>query len=378
MAMRPEFPAPRGGVQAGTAAKTAGVVQDVALQRALARSPRKPANGYHAMADGPAAVRDIPLARSRPAPIEIGLVNNMPDGALLATERQFQGLLQAVSGDFDVSLHLFSLAGVPRGEAATSAMNGRYAKVSSLEGLKLDALIVTGNEPRAADLREEPYWPEMSWLIDWAEANTLTTLWSCLAAHAAVLHLDGIKRQPLVRKCSGVFACEQVADDPMMAGIPAMIRMPHSRKNTLAVSDLVAGGYHLLTQSRDVGADLFIRRGRSQFIFFQGHPEYDADGLLKEYCRDFGRHMRGEAQEAPLPPSGYFDTVTENAFLALAQEARRRPSLDLIARCGEIASDFHPPLPWRPHAEGLYRNWLKGIAQMKAFGQASPCGQSNA
>ena len=62
----------------------------------------------------------------------------------------------------------------------------------------MDALIITGAEPRAeAICDEEPYWPALTRLIDWAEIGTISTLFSCLAAHAAVLHLDGIKRRPL-------------------------------------------------------------------------------------------------------------------------------------------------------------------------------------
>ncbi len=331
--------------------------------RALTRTGSKPLDSRSTVI----AARDADLMRPDRRRIEIGLVNNMPDAALLATERQFTDLIKAAAGDLDVRLSLFSLAGVPRSETARAVMDGRYAEVSALEGLNLDALIVTGNEPRAADLRQEPYWPELAWLIDWAEANTLTTVWSCLAAHAAVLHLDGIQRQPLPRKCSGVFLCEQVADDPLMAGVPAMIRMPHSRKNSLPLGDLVSRGYHLLTQSREVGADLFLRRGHSLFVMFQGHPEYDADGLLKEYCRDVGRHLRGEATEPPAPPSNYFDTHTENAFIALAEQARRRPSPELMIRCGEIAAAYQPAQPWRTHAEAVYRNWLAQIAQVKAM-----------
>ncbi len=318
------------------------------------------------MGDGALSHPRGPNRRARQR-IEIGLVNNMPDAALLATERQFSGLIEAAAGDLDVRLRLYSLGGLPRSQATKAAMDGRYAPVSALEGAGLDALIVTGNEPKAADLRAEPYWPELAWLIDWAEANTLTSIWSCLAAHAAVLHLDGIKRELLAQKCSGLFACEQVADDPLVSDLPAMIRMPHSRKNTLPIADLVTHGYHLLTQSREVGADLFLRRGRSLFVFFQGHPEYDADGLLKEYCRDVARHLRGETPEPPAPPSGYFDARTENAFLALAEHARERPSLELMERCRQIADAFQPSQPWRPHAETIYGAWLGQIALMKRF-----------
>jgi len=40
--------------------------------------------------------------------IEIALVNNMPDAALDATERQFRALLSAAAGGRDVRLTVYS------------------------------------------------------------------------------------------------------------------------------------------------------------------------------------------------------------------------------------------------------------------------------
>lgn len=317
------------------------------------------------MADGALPSGDLPDVSLRTR-IEIGLVNNMPDAALAATERQFAGLLAATAGDLDVRLKLFSLPGTPRSDATRLVMRDRYVEIDDLDALKVDALIVTGNEPKTPDIRSEPYFPHLARLIDWAEHNTLSTLWSCLAAHAAVLHLDGVERRPLAQKCAGVFLCEQVADDPLMTGMASMIRMPHSRRNGLSVGDLAAKGYHLLTHSREAGADLFVRRGESLFVFFQGRPEYDADSLLKEYCRDVARHLRSEMEDPPPLPVGYFDARTEAAFRALAEEARRSRSEALIEQYAEIAAEFHAPQPWRHHAEVLFGNWLQQIALMKA------------
>ena len=47
----------------------------------------------------------------------------------------------------------------------------------------------------------------MSKLVDWAKDHTASTIWSCLAAHAAVLHSDGIERRALEHKLFGVFDC---------------------------------------------------------------------------------------------------------------------------------------------------------------------------
>jgi hypothetical protein len=48
-------------------------------------------------------------------PLVIGLVNNMPDAALEATERQFQDLLSAASADCPPLIRCFSLREIVRG-----------------------------------------------------------------------------------------------------------------------------------------------------------------------------------------------------------------------------------------------------------------------
>jgi homoserine O-succinyltransferase len=54
------------------------------------------------------------------------LVNNMPDAALLATERQFASLLAEAAGEaFDVTLRLYALANVPRSPSAPASTCSR-------------------------------------------------------------------------------------------------------------------------------------------------------------------------------------------------------------------------------------------------------------
>jgi homoserine O-succinyltransferase len=322
------------------------------------------------MADGSALTHDLQhIAAARPR-IEIGLVNNMPDAALVAAERRFAELLDGSDLGLDVRLRLFSLSGVERGARTRQAMADRYRDIAALKTAGLDAIIVTGAEPRTPDLRAEPYWDELANLIDWARTGTLSALWSCLAAHAAVLRLDGIERQPLAKKCSGVFACERVADHPLVAGMADGVTAPHSRRNDLPVGDLVAHGYQMLTRSAEIGADVFVREEPSLFVFFQGHPEYAADALLLEYCRDVGRHLRGQQAQPPAPPVGYFDPTTEAAFRDLAEEAIRAPSSRLMRRCAEIAAAFKPRQTWREPARMLFRNWVGQVAAAKGVGRA--------
>lgn len=320
------------------------------------------------MADGTLIANDrraaAPSARPR---LDIALVNNMPDSAVQATERQFSSLIEeAAAGDFDVRLSLHSLSSLPRGEVARAGMQERYASVEALKQAGTDALIVTGAEPQKADLRDEPYWDELTILVDWARTNTHTALWSCLAAHAAVLHMDGIVRQPLPVKCAGVFTFERVADASLTEGLPGLVRIPHSRRNTLPAAQLEAKGYQILTQSPRAGVDTFTRQGQSLFVFLQGHPEYDGDTLLREYCRDVGRYLRGQQSEYPQSPYGYFDSMTERSFRALAVRARASREAQLLNWCSEIAAAMKPARPWRAQAVTLFRNWLELTAAAKA------------
>src|SRR5579863_6177914 len=93
--------------------------------------------------------------------LTIGLVNNMPDAALDATERQFIDLVRAASPGLIVRFKLFAVPEIPRSEQAHLALAARYREVSELWDTQLDGLIVTGNEPRAPSLRDEPYWPSL-------------------------------------------------------------------------------------------------------------------------------------------------------------------------------------------------------------------------
>ena len=145
-------------------------------------------------------------------------------------------------------------------------------------------------------------------VFDWAERNTTSTVLSCLAAHAGVLHSDGIGRHPLSDKQFGVFDFAKTADHPLTQRYAGRsVRFPHSRWNEVRADELTAGGYLVLTQSAEGGVDSFVKKKkRSLFVHFQGHPEYGAQTLLKEYRRDIKRFLRGERETYPTMPQGIF------------------------------------------------------------------------
>jgi homoserine O-succinyltransferase len=302
--------------------------------------------------------------------VTVGLVNNMPDAAFEATERQFTGLLREAAPSRVVLLKLFAIPQLPRSAETQASLAGKYRDIAALWDTPLDGLIVTGTEPRAADLKDEPYWPALSAVVDWARDNTASTIWSCLAAHAAVLHSDGIARVKLPQKQFGVFDCRLAASHPMTQHFPEPLWVPHSRYNTLPEAALTAAGYRILTGSATAGVDAFAKQDGSFFLFFQGHPEYDADTLFREYRRDVSRFLNGEREALPGLPQNYFDDVARARAEAFAERAAadRRgalmaefPKQDLEAGLQDRWQNT-----WRPAALGVYQKWVEFLSARKA------------
>ena len=297
--------------------------------------------------------------------IHIGLINNMPDGALEATERQFLKLLDAAADGVLVRLSLFALPDVPRNQAGRRHIRRSYSGIESLWNSQLDGLIVTGREPRTPNLMDEPYWENLTRVVEWAKDNTHSTVWSCLAAHAALLHLDGIARRKSNQKHCGVLECVRLSDHALMEGVPSNLKMPHSRWNDISESELTACGYSVLTRAQDVGVDAFVKRQNSLFVFFQGHPEYESDTLLLEYRRDIGRYIRGETETYPSMPQAYFDQDTAGALTALQEKAMSGRREGLLEDVATTVGKSTIPNTWHSTARRVYGNWLRYIGRQK-------------
>jgi homoserine O-succinyltransferase/O-acetyltransferase len=297
--------------------------------------------------------------------IHIGLINNMPDAAMEATERQFLTLLDAASEGVLVRLTLYALPDVPRNDAGRRHISRFYSGIESLWNGQHDGLIVTGRAPRTPNLMDEPYWGSMTRVLEWANDNTHSTIWSCLAAHAALLHMDGIARHTGDEKRCGILECAQFSDHQLMAGIPPSFKMPHSRWNDIPENELTACGYHVLTRARDAGVDTFVKRRNSLFVFFQGHPEYEPGTLLLEYRRDVGRYLRGETDNYPSMPRSYFDEATADALTALQERAMYSRREELLANVVAAATESHIPNTWHSAARRIYGNWLRYIGRQK-------------
>ncbi len=305
--------------------------------------------------------------KSSAEPLRIALINNMPDSALEDTEVQFFELLESAAGEIPVSLKLYSLPELPRGEAGEQHLRNFYHGIGELLKSRFDGMIMTGTEPRQPDLRNEPYWPALAEVLEWAERNTASTVLSCLAAHAGVLHSDGIPRYRLSDKQFGVFEYKKVGHHALTSNAGDMMRIPHSRWNEVRADALTARGYEVLTQSAEAGVDLFVKKKKdSLFVHFQGHPEYSVPTLLKEYRRDIKRFLKRERETYPTMPERYFDAEAVRALADFRKMVEADPREDLLAKFPEAAVARVLQGSWQASAAAVYRNWLQYLVSKRA------------
>jgi len=307
------------------------------------------------------------LAAKRTDYIRIALINNMPDSALEDTEIQFYELLSKSAGDVPVSIKLFSLPELPRSDAGQRHLNNFYFDINDLLNDRFDGVIMTGTEPRQPNLRDEPYWAVLAKVLDWAEANTASTVLSCLAAHAGVLLSDGIPRHRLGDKQFGVFEYKKVRDHALTAGGENAMRIPHSRWNEVRADALNSCGYEVLVQSAQAGVDLFVKKKRdSLFVHFQGHPEYRTRTLLKEYRRDIKRFLRAEKDTYPNMPQGYFDAAATKLLSDFRDKVTTNLREELLVEFPETAVASGLQETWQSSAASVYRTWLQYLVSRKA------------
>lgn len=293
--------------------------------------------------------------------IHVGILNNMPDGAILQTERQFSFLLSRAAGNIEVKVTYYTLPEIVRTGAIHDYVLQRYESIESLWHDPPDAVVVTGTEPHTPDMRNELYWESLTGVFEWLDQRGIPAMFSCLAAHAAVLHMDRIPRSPLGYKCFGVYQ-ETALPHPLMDGVRAEFWHPHSRWNEVREADLVRNGYQILSRSQQAGVGFFARQRKSLWLFCQGHPEYDGLNLLLEYRRDVGRFLSGERNTYPELPNGYLSDAATRMLAAFKERALRSHDIGLMAAFPRI-NQQHPTWDaWRTAGQRVLGNWLRVVA----------------
>jgi homoserine O-succinyltransferase len=310
---------------------------------------------------------EMTIGREANDAIEVALVNNMADQALAQSWDQFTRLTLVGVGNRKAHMRGYWLPGIPRSDRARHYLEQTHNDISVLYATGADVLIVTGAEPRANSLKDEPYWDEFTKLVEWAQRNTVSALWSCLAAHGTALHLDGIERRRAPTKVSGVYHFSTTGTDWLTRDLPASIQIPHSRYNGLAREDVERRGYVVSSCSATFGLDTFWRREPSLFVLLQGHPEYEAETLSREYRRDVLRFLSHEREDYPRVPDDYFDVETASRLEGLGEFVRVKRSASSAERLDAILANGERTADWADHAKQFFRNWFSEIARERSL-----------
>ncbi len=298
------------------------------------------------------------------------LVNNMPDGAFSATERQFVGLLDAGSGSETVVLTRHTMPGVPRDERTRARIAAEYRPLDDIFVDPPDLLVVTGSNPIESRIEDEPYWSDLHGLLKWGSENVSAMVLSCLSAHAALAVFDGVERTSLPAKCTGVFPQQADPTHPLASGFDGRpdkpgkpLVLPHSRNNAVPVETVVAAGYQVALHSEEVGWSVVTRTvGQAEVVLIQAHPEYDPSSLVREYGRDVRRYAGHERDELPCLPRDCVAGPDWDELRRLHERVvsgERDPALVAAFPFDEVGA--RAPWPWRDAALRLYANLLDTI-----------------
>src|SRR2546425_9085621 len=104
-------------------------------------------SGHNPFADCLRGKAPIEFRESDPNCIDIGLINNMPDAALEATERQFLALLDASADGIVVRLTPYALPEVPRMDTGRRHVGSFYAGLGERWARRLHGPVGTRPAP---------------------------------------------------------------------------------------------------------------------------------------------------------------------------------------------------------------------------------------
>jgi homoserine O-succinyltransferase len=281
--------------------------------------------------EGVAVMRETDAVRQDIRPLQIGLLNLMPNK--IRTETQLARLIGATP--LQVELTLVRIGGHQSRNTSEEHLISFYQTWEEIRERKFDGFIVTGAPVEQMPFEDVTYWRELTRIFDWTRTNVHSSLNICWGAMAAAYHFHGLPKYGLDAKAFGVYRHRNLsAASPYLAGFSDDFQVPVSRWTEVRRQDVLARpGLSLLIDSDVVGPCLIEHpAGRSLYMF--NHVEYDSFSLKEEYERDI-------AQGKPIAvPHNYF------------------PGDDPSAQ---------PLNRWRSHAHLLFGNWINQTYQTTPF-----------
>jgi homoserine O-succinyltransferase len=270
-------------------------------------------------------------------------------------------------------VHCFTVDGLPRSAATQAYITENYEDIASVYAQGLDALIITGANVANPRIEEEPFYRPLTQVIGWASENVTSVLCSCLSTHALMKFLHQVDRTRLPRKQWGVYSHRVVAPQhPLLRGINTRFDVPHSRYNAITREQFARAGLGILIESAEAGVHAAVSADLFRHVYFQGHPEYDANSLLKEYKREVLRYFAGE-RDLPAFPEHYIAdeaAVVIGRYLVAAEQARLAGAPLPAFPEAEVVPFLDNT--WGDTARTIFDNWLGLVYQLTNLDRRLP------
>ncbi len=271
--------------------------------------------GIFVMSESQAIHQDI-------RPLRLAILNLMP----LKIETEVQLLRLLSNTPLQVEIQLFITDSYTPKNTSPEHLDAFYKTFNEIDHRKYDGLIITGAPVEHIDFEDVDYWNEMTEIMDWATANSTSTLYICWAAQAALYYYYGIPKYPLPEKLFGVFP--HTTNDPtvpIVRGFDDVFYAPHSRHTETRGEDVEpVSDIDIIAESEQAGVYLAVTKDEKS-VFVTGHSEYEPLTLKKEYDRD-----RSKGLDISIPENYFPDDDPTNA----------------------------PSVRWRSHSFLLFSNWL--------------------
>ena len=281
--------------------------------------------------EGVVVISDDTAERQDIRPLEIGLLNLMPEKE--KTERQFARLIG--STPLQVRLTLMRITKHTPKNTTPEYLSKFYKSFDEIKHKKFDGIIITGAPIEKLQYEDVKYWKELCEIFAWTSDNVHSVLSVCWGAMAMLYYRFGIKKFPLKTKAFGCFHQDNLfPNSPYLRGISDEIIIPVSRWTKIKTEDINKfPELDLLLASSNMGPCL-IEESKKNILFMLNHIEYETNSLNEEYQRDLKSSVSSSI------PIDYFDKNNTN---------------------------LKPKNRWRSNAHIFFGNWINEIYQKTPY-----------
>jgi len=282
-------------------------------------------------AEGVAVMTQADAIRQDIRPLQIGLLNLMPDK--IRTEAQLARLIGA--SPLQVELSLIMVGSHAPKTTAPDHLISFYQTWEDIADQKFDGFIMTGAPVETLPFEEVGYWKELTQILEWTRTHVHSGFFICWGAMAAAYHFYGLPKYALEQKAFGVFRHRNLNPaSPFVSGFSDDFQIPVSRWTEARSADIAnISSLELLMESDETGPCLMVdNKDNNLFIF--NHIEYDSTSLKEEFERD-----RAAGKPIKVP----------HAYFPMDDPGRA------------------PLNRWRSHAHLLFGNWINRVYQTTPF-----------